>query len=109
MAGCGGFKTKALVEDKAGIKPLVKTEKSYCLPAQTIVYWVNSLRTNLRSKALDIMDNSQGTERERRIMVIKSRTYIIGSKWQEFPDLKLHENTIFGCGHSIKELARSRD
>lgn len=42
-------------------------------------------------------------------MVIKSRTYIIGSKWQEFPDLKLHENTIFGCGHSIKELARSRD
>lgn len=55
------------------------------------------------------MDNSQGTERERLIMVIKSRTYIIGSKWQEFPDLKLHENMIFGCGHSTKELTRSRD
>lgn len=55
------------------------------------------------------MANSQGTERKRLTMVIKTSAYKIGSKFfHKLPRLKISSKENIGCGYSTKELTGSK-
>lgn len=99
MVICGGLNTIALV----------RSGKSCSLPTQAIVFRVNSLRKKFRSETLVLMANSQGTERKRLTMVIKTSAYKIGSRFfYKLPRLKISSKENIGCGYLTKELTGSK-